>query len=124
VKTSISPMVRCGLLSPTRKVAIGLLFTGLASALVLAIPTSSVTLKVSYAQTGPDRLGVESGPISDAENVKIKAFMERVALSYVVNTRIAASPVVTAVADRSGPTISTSDRSPARTPFPPGPRDP
>ena len=33
VKTSISSMVRCGLLSPTRKVAIGLLFTGLASAL-------------------------------------------------------------------------------------------
>ena len=92
MKTSISPMVRCGLLSPTRKAAIGLLFTGLASALVLAIPTSSMTLKVSYAQTGADRLGVESGPISDAENVKIKAFMERVALSYVVNTRIARFP--------------------------------
>jgi hypothetical protein len=124
VKTSISSMVRCGLPSPTRKVAIGLLFTGLASALVLAICTYSVTHKVSYAQTGPDRLGVESGPISDAENVKIKEFMERVALSYVANTRTATSPLVTAVAERSRPTISTSDRSLARTAFAPRRRNP
>jgi len=124
VKISTSPMVRCGPPSPTRKMAVGLLITGFASVLALAIPSSLAKLKVSYAQTGPDRLGVESSPLSDAENVKIKEFMERVALSYVVNPRIAASPVMTAVADRSRPTILVSDRPPARTAFAPGPRDP
>ena len=119
MKTSMSPMVRCGLPSPTRKVVVALLFTGFAAALVLAIPTSLVKLKVSYPQTRPDRLGVESGPISDAENVKIKEFMERVALSYVVP-----------VPGRDGgrrpepPNDLASDRSVARTAFVPKPRDP
>jgi hypothetical protein len=109
MRTSIAPLARRRLSRPARKLAIELLFAGLAIVFVLAIPRSFATIRLAAAHIGSDRPEFANGGASRAENARIKTFMERVALSYTSAPRGAGASVVAEAADRSRPAISAAD---------------
>jgi len=114
MRTSISLLARDELDAPTLNAAMGLLFGGLATVLILAGLAFSPLPKAAHARSESQRLADERGDVADAENARIKKFMERIALSHVANAWSSASLVAAADADKSGLPVSTSDRAPPR----------
>jgi hypothetical protein len=98
-------MIRRRRLRVTRGLAIELLFAGIAIAFVLAIPKSSAPIEAVDADPGSNRLDLPA----HAKNVKIKQFMERVALSYVATPRIPDASVMSEGVDPSRPTVSARE---------------
>ena len=107
--TSISRLARDEPYAPTLNAAMGLLFAGLATVLILAGLAFSPAPNVAHARSESERLANDRGDVADAENARIKSFMERIALSHVANTWGSASLVAAADADKSGPPVSTLD---------------
>jgi hypothetical protein len=114
MQTSISLLARDELDAPTLNAAMGLLFGGLATVLILAGLAFSPLPKAAHARSESQRLADERGDVADAENARIKKFMERIALSHVAIVWSSASVVAAADADKSGPPVSTSDRASPR----------
>jgi len=110
MRTSISQLVRDEPYAPTLNAAMGLLFAGLATVLILAGLAFSPA-PVAHARPESERLADERGDVADAENARIKKFMERIARSHVATVWSSASLVAAADADKSGPPVSTSDRA-------------
>ena len=106
--TSISRLARDEPYAPTLNAAMGLLFAGLATVLILAGLAFSPA-PVAHARPESERLADERGDVADAENARIKKFMERIALSHVATVSSSTSLVAAADADKSGPPVSTLD---------------
>ena len=107
--TSISRLARDEPYAPTLNAAMGLLFGGLATVLILAGLAFSPVPKAAHGRSESERLADERGDVADAENARIKKFMERIALSHVAIVWNSTSVVAAADADKSGPPVSTLD---------------
>jgi len=124
MSASISQMVRYGLHSATRKLAIEALAASLPMVILLTVPPSLTKPVASFPQSGGGQLGVKVGPAAGATNANIKEFTERVALSYVASLTPAAASSAAAVAEPSGRTTLKSSPSVSRAAVAPRASDP
>jgi hypothetical protein len=119
MSASLSQIVRHGLHSLTRKLAIEVLAVSLPIVVALMVPPTLAKPVAAAPQSSGGQLGLEGRPAADEENAKIKEFMMRVALSHAVSLRPAA-PAATATAMHHGPTAVTSVPSLSRAAVAPG----
>jgi hypothetical protein len=108
MSASISPTVRYGLHSLTRKLAIEALAVSLPIVVALTVPPTLTTPVASSSQSKGGQLGFENGPAAGQTNARIKEFMMRVALSHVASLKPTAPAAAAAMTAPSGPTTLTS----------------
>jgi hypothetical protein len=108
MSASISGIVRRGLHSPMRKLAIEMLALGLPILVLLAVHPSLTNPATSPPHGGGGQSSIEDAPMADVTNAKLKQFAERVALSYVVSLQPVVASVATAVVEPSSPAIQRS----------------
>ncbi len=108
MNASISLMVRYGLQSITRKLAIEVLAATLPIIVALTVPPTLTKPVQSSSQSSGGQLGFEGGPAAGPAKAKIKEFMMRVALSHVASPRPAAPADAATITVPSGPASPTS----------------
>jgi hypothetical protein len=121
---SISLMVRYGLHSLTRKLAIEGLAVSLPIIVALTIPPTLTKPVASFSQTSGRQSGFEGGPAADQTNAEIKEFMTLVALSHAASLKPTAPAAAVGITVPSGPATLTSVPALSRAAVTPGASEP